>query len=424
MTTNSAGLLLGLTVGIALGFMATVAVAADPVTINVWSDTPRLPTFKAYQDAHPDVKLNITTIGDDMVAKLQLALRAHSEIPDVIFMADVNYAAQLSTRRADYLMDLTDKVSKDMQAEFYPNSNVPCMINGKLMCLRNDMAHMLIWYDKPQLDTLGVTVPTTWEEFEKTGTALAKQGLVVGSGTEPTEIMNMLVSDGCDVALPDLAKPDTLKIDLTTEACKKPAEMIDRMVAAGALSKSGVFEPAFINLAKAGKVPMMLGPTWFAEFVVKPTYQWKPKTLADALPPKWADQKQPSTWSWGGGTYGGWKDTKHSKEVVDLLTWVATNVDSQKNAVTMPADKPASIAWGEKLKTDGYYAADNIFDIELQAAQFGNPGYGTIRVGVTNAIAKVVTPQIANGGKLVDLLPALQQELTNDARVQGYTIEK
>jgi multiple sugar transport system substrate-binding protein len=423
MTNGLTGRALGLAGALVL-VAAGAAVAADPVALTVWSDTPRLPTFAAYQKAHPDVKLDVVTIGDDMVAKLQLALRAKSQIPDVIFMADVNFASMLATRRANYLMDLTNAVPKDIQDGFYPNANVPCMINGKLMCLRNDMAHMLIWYDKPLLDKLGVQVPTTWEEFEKVGNELAKEGYVVGSGTEPTEIMNMLVSDGCDVALPDPDKADTLKIDLTADACKKPAEMIDRMVASGALAKSGVFEPAFINLAKAGKVPLILGPTWFAEFVIKPTYQWKPKTLADALPPKWSDQQQPSTWSWGGGTYGGWKDTKHPKEVVDLLTWVATNVDSQKEAVTMPAYKPASIAWGEKLKSDGYYATDNIFDIELKAADYGNPGYGTIRVGVTNAIAKVVTPEIANGKKLVDLLPALQQELTNDAKVNGYQVEK
>jgi ABC-type glycerol-3-phosphate transport system substrate-binding protein len=422
MRTDLAGKLLGLVGGLGLALMANAAVA-DPVTINVWSDTPRLPTFAAYQAAHPDIKLNITTIGDDLVAKLQLALRARSQVPDVIFMADVNYAAMLSNRRADYLMDLTTAVPADKQAEFYPNSNVPCMINGKLMCLRNDMAHMIIWYNKPLLDKLNVQVPTTWEDFEKVGGDLAKQGYVVGSGTEPTEIMNMLVSDGCDVALPDASKPDTLKIDLTTDACKKPAAMIDRMIAAGSLAKSGPFEPAYINLAKSGKVALMLGPTWFAEFVIKPTYLWPAKELADALPPKWSDQTQPSTWSWGGGTYGGWKGTQHPKEVVDLLTWVATDVNSQKNAVTMPADKPASIAWGEKLKTDGYYATDNVFDIELQAAEFGNPGYGTLRLGVTDAIAKVVTPQLASGGKLVDLLPALQQELTNGAKVAGYQVE-
>ena len=423
MKTGIAGWLGGLALGLGC---AVSAFAADPVTLSVWSDTPRLPTFDAYQKAHPDVKLNVTTIApDQLVAKIQLALRAKSDIPDVIFMADVNYAAMLSTRRADYLMDLTSSVSKDKQDEFYPNANVPCMINGKLMCLRNDMAHMVTWYNKPLLEKLGKQVPASWEDFEKLGADLAalKQGYILGSGTEPVPLINMMVSDGCDLGIPDLTKPDTIKIDLTTDACKKPAQMIDNMLANGSLAKFGPFDPAYINMAKDGKLVLTLGPTWFAEFVIKPTYAWPAKQLAAALPPKWDDQKQPSTWSWGGGTYGGWKDSKHPKEVVDVLTWVATNVDSQKNAVTMPADKPASIAWGAKLKSDGYYASDDVFDVELKAADYGNPGYGTLRFSPADAVAKVVAPQLANGGKFVDLLPTLQQELVNGAKVAGYQVE-
>jgi len=425
MKTGFAGRLLGLAAGLAIGLLSTAAFADDPVQLTVWSDTVRLPTFAAYQAAHPNVKLNVVTVGDGLVSKLQIALRAKSNVPDAIFMADVNNAALLATRQTNYLMDLTSAVPADKQAEFYPNANVPCMINGKLMCLRNDMAHFIIWYNKPQLDKLGFKVPTTWGEFEKLGSDLValKQGYFLGSGTEPYPLMDMLVSAGCDLALPDPAKADTLKIDLTTDACKKPAEMVDRMLANGSLSKFSTFEPAFIQQASAGKLVLLLGSTWFAEYVIKPTYKFPEKVLANALPPKWDDQQQPSTWSWGGGTFGGWKDSKNPKELVDLLTWVATNVDSQKNAVTMPADKPASIAWGEKLKSDGYYATDNIFDVMLQAAAFGNPGYGTLRVNVGDAVAKVVTPQLSNGSKLVDLLPALQQELTNSARVNGYQVE-
>jgi len=341
----------------------------------------------------------------------------------VIFMPIINYPAQLSTRATNYLMDLTTLVPADKQAEFYPNSNVPCMVNGKLLCLRNDMAHFVIWYDKPLFEKLGVQVPTTWEDFEKLGGDLAKQGYVVGSGTEPVDVMNMLVSDGCHLALPDPKKDDTLQLDLTTDSCKKPAEMIDRMLASGALAKIGVFEPAFIDMAKNGKLAMSLGPTWFGPTFIKPTYEWAPKTLAAALPPKWSDQQQPSTWSWGGGTYGGWKDTKYPQQVLDIVTWMATNVDVQKTATTMSADKPASIAWGEQIKSDGYFADDNVFDTLLQAANFGNPGYGTLRIDVAAAIAKVVTPQLASGSKLVDLLPALQQEITNNAKVAGYQLE-
>lgn len=150
--------------GIALSLVAGGAFAADPVTLNVWSDTPRLDMFELYGKTHDNVKLNVTTVApENLIAKIQLAMQAKSEIPDVIFMADIGYTAELSTRRSNYLMDLTDKVPQALQDEFFPNGNSPCHVNGKLLCLRNDLAHDIVWYDKSAMDALGKQLPTTWK---------------------------------------------------------------------------------------------------------------------------------------------------------------------------------------------------------------------------------------------------------------------
>ncbi len=398
--------------------------AADPVTLNVWSDTPRLAMFDLYDKTHDNVALNVTTVAPaDLIAKLQLALQAKSEIPDVIFMSDIGYTAQLSTRRSNYLMDLTDKVPQALQDEFYPNGNSPCHVNGKLLCLRNDLAHMIVWYDKTAMDALGKPVPTTWEEFEALGADLGPKGYVLGSGVEAFPLLSMLVSDGCDIAMPVEGKEDTVKIDLSTEKCLKPARLVDAMIKNGSLAKVGPFEPDFVNLAKTGKVPLIVGPTWFGEYVIKPTYEWPAGHLAAALPLKWADQSQPLTWSWGGGTYGGWKDTKHPAEVVDLIEWMATDVANQTNAVTLPAHKPSSIAWGARLKADAYYADPNVFDVEVKAAEYSHPGYASLRFSVSDAIAKVVVQGLSSGQTVESALPALQTELTNLAKLAGYQVE-
>ncbi|MDB5539487.1 MAG: hypothetical protein JWQ89_1214 [Devosia sp.] len=410
--------------GLGLGLMAGAAMAQDAVTLNVWSDTPRLTMFDLYDKTHDNVTLNVTTVAPaDLIAKIQLALQAKSEIPDVIFMSDIGYTAQLSTRRSNYLMDLTDKVPQALQDEFYPNGNSPCHVNGKLLCLRNDLAHDIVWYDKPLMEQLGKTLPTTWEEFQKLGEELGPQGYVLGSATESGLLQAFLVSDGCDLAMPVEGKEDTLKIDLTTDKCLKPARLIDAMVANGSLSKSGVFEPDFVNLAKGGKVPLMVGPTWFGEYVIKPTYEWAPGKLADALPLKWDDQTQPLTWSWGGGTYGGWKDTPHPAEVVDLIQWMATDVANQTNAVTLPAHQPSSLAWGARLKADAYYATPDVFDVQVAAAAYSHPGYTSLRIIVADAIAKIVTQSVATGGTVEAALPALQTELVNLAKLNGYQVE-
>ncbi|MDB5537768.1 MAG: hypothetical protein JWQ65_2643 [Devosia sp.] len=410
--------------GMMLGATAGVASAQDAVTLNVWSDTPRLTMFDLYDKTHDAVTLNVTTVAPaDLIAKIQLALQAKSEIPDVIFMSDIGYTAQLSTRRSNYLLDLTDKVPQALQDEFYPNGNSPCHVNGKLLCLRNDLAHMIVWYDKSAMEALGKPIPTTWEEFQALGAELGPQGYVLGSGVESAVLQSYLVSDGCDLVMPVEGKPDTVKIDLTTEKCLKPARMVDTMIANGSLSKVGTFEPDFVNLAKTGKVPLMVGPTWFGEYVIKPTYELPAGKLVAALPLKWDDQSQPLTWSWGGGTYGGWKDTAHPAEVVDLITWMATDVANQTAAVTLPAHRPSAEAWGARLKADSYYASPDVFDVEVAAAAFSHPGYTSLRFVVADAIAKVVVQGLSGGGTVEGSLPALQAELTNLAKLNGYTVE-
>jgi ABC-type glycerol-3-phosphate transport system substrate-binding protein len=410
--------------GLGLALLAGSAMAQEQVTLNVWSDTPRLAMFDLYDQTHDDVTLNVTTVAPaDLIAKIQLALQARSEIPDVIFMSGIDVAAQLSTRRSNYLMELTDKVPQALQDEYFTNGNSPCWINGKLLCMRNDLAHMIVWYDKPAMEALGKAVPTTWEEFQKLGEELGPQGYALGTGVESFPLYSYLVSDGCDLAMPVEGKEDTLKIDLTTEQCLKPARMVDAMIANGSLTKVGPFEPDFVALAKAGKVPLMIGPTWFGEYVIKPTYEWEAGKLAAALPLKWEDQSQPLTWSWGGGTYGAWKDSAHPDEAVALVTWMATDVANQTNAVTLPAHRPSAEAWGERLEADSYYADPNVFQVEADSAQYSHPGYVALRIDVAGAIAKVVSQSVASGGTVEAALPALQQELTNLARLNGYTVE-
>lgn len=402
----------------------TGAMAQDVITLNVWSDTPRLDAFAAYDASHDNIILNVVTVAPaDLVTKLQLAMQAGSEIPDIIFMGDIGFSAQLSTRRSDYLMDLTDVVPQALLDEFYLNANAPCYINGTLLCLRNDIAHMITWYNEPQLTELGFSPPTTWDEFAALGAELGPQGYVLGSGVEPYPLLAFLVSDGCAIAMPVAGAEDTLSIDLTTESCLRPARMVDAMLANGSLSRVGPFDPAFVELAIAGKVPLIIGPTWFGEYVIKPTYTLAPGLLAATLPPRWDDQDQPLTWSWGGGTFGGWKDTPYPAEMVDLLIWMASDIANQTTAVTLPAHGPSAIAWGANLNADGYYANDGVFAAMVDSAPFSHPLYTSIRIDVTGAIAKTLVPAIAAGQTIESALPALQEELINLAELNGYTVE-
>ena len=184
------------------------------------------------------------------------------------------------------------------------------------------------------------------------------------------------------MVMPVEGKEDTVKIDLATDKLPQARPHGRRHARQRQPRQGRPFEPDFVNLAKTGKVPLMIGPTWFGEYVIKPTYEWPAGKLAAAAPLKWDDQSEPLTWSWGGGTYGGWKDTAHPAEVVDLVTWMATDVANQTEAVTLPAHRPSAEAWGKRLKDDAYYADPNVFDVEADAAKHSHPGYVSLRFSV------------------------------------------
>lgn len=421
MKTKFKSIVLGLT-----GAMFAFGAAAEDVKLLVWGDPVREPFYQAFADTKEGVDIEMVSVSNqELITKLQLALRSGEGIPDAIFMADVNFAAQLSTRRADYLMELNEKIDASIVDGFYPTSLAPCQkANGSLICLRNDVAHFMLWYNKPLMDELGLSIPTTWEEYEAVGAAAAANdsGIMSGVAAQHIPLMNYLMSHGCNVAIPMKDDPETLKINATAPQCVEAAQMVDRMLANGSLSRTGAFDPEFKEAAKNNKLLMILGPTWFGEYIFKNQYEFAEGMTGVAPPPRREAEDQPLAWSWGGGVWGGWKDTKHSELVVELLKFVTTNEDINRTAVTMPAYQAASVPWGEELISKGYYASDDAFDQMDKSASFGHPGYASLRIDSRASFNKALVTDLANGATLESLLPQLQEEFVNAAKLARYKV--
>jgi len=411
---------------LATSAVATSSAFADDVKLTVWSDTARVEVFERYDALDNGVSLDIVTVAvPDVVSKLQLALQAGSEVPDVVWLSGTDMASQLSTRNTNFMMDLSDQVSQDVLDEFLPAANDPCRVNGKLLCLRNDLAHMVLWYNKETVASLGVDVPNTWQEFGAVGAKLSAmgEGYVLGSAAQPALLNIHLNSMGCSVGVPVAGKKDVMKVDLSSDECLEGVAILDGMIADGSLSSFGPWDPEFTEAAKAGKLPMFVGPSWYGEYVLRTTYEVPEGQLTAAVPPKMEGADAPVTWSWGGGAYGAFKDTPHAKEAVDLVVWATADTDNQSKAVTMPAHAASVDLWAAGLKDSGYYADDAWLAAMNEAAAYNRPGYGSSRIDATAATSKVVIPALADGKTLAETLPALADELKNLAQLNGYTVE-
>ncbi|XUL86249.1 ABC transporter substrate-binding protein [Streptomyces galilaeus] len=398
--------------------------------ITVWADSTRLPSVQAYQKSHPDVKMKIVTYdgGADgstyLQSKVQLFDRTGSGWPDVVFgnPTDVTWASEATKPGArPFAAPLDEKLVPQSTLDgFAKGSLTPCQFGGHTYCMRNDIAQVLLWYNKSLMDKWGYTVPTTWQEYEALGKKVAKEhpGYLVGSVGDTNSHESYFWSGQCPAF--NLVKPDTLRTDLADPKCTRMATLLDNLISAKAIATQGFFSQGFAKNS-GSKVLMAYGPSWYGQYLFKAGFKTPAKQIAAAPPLAWEGESTTATGNVGGGV---WMVSSHSanlKASSDLVTWLTTSDANQATAPTYPAYTQAAKAWLANPANKDYFANDVSGPFE-QAANEVWTGWSNTKFSDSTAWSSVVLPALTAGKSLTETLPAWQQEIAGEARTQGYKV--
>ncbi|GHJ41491.1 ABC transporter substrate-binding protein [Streptomyces sp. TS71-3] len=399
--------------------------------ITVWTDSTRLPSVQKYQKAHPGVKMNVVTYdgGADgstyLQTKVQLFDRVGKGWPDVVFGTpnDTTWASQPTKPGANPFAAPVDEDGLVPQATlngFAKGSLTPCQYGGHTYCLRNDIAQVVLWYNKKLMDEWGYQVPTTWPQYEALGRKAAKEhpGYLVGSVGDTNSQESYFWSSQCPAF--DQTRPGTLRVDLSDSRCTRMSSLLDGLISAKAVSKQGFFSQGFAKNS-GNKVLAAVGPSWYGQYLFKTAFGIPAKQMAAAAPLTWPGDKAPATGNVGGGV---WMVSSHSanlKASADLTTWLTTSNDNQASAPTYPAYAPAAKAWLGNPANSEYFADDVSGPFE-KAAQSVWTGWATTKFSDATAWSGVVLPALTAGHSLTSTLPAWQKSISDEARAHGYRV--
>ncbi|MEU9444512.1 extracellular solute-binding protein [Streptomyces sp. NPDC048304] len=402
----------------------------DGSQITVWADSTRLPSVQAYQKSHPNVKMKIVTYdgGADgstyLQTKVQLFDRTASGWPDVVFGSptDVTWASEPTKPGAQpFAAPLDDKLVPQSTLDgFAKGSLAPCQFNGHTYCLRNDIAQVVLWYNKTLMDKWGYKVPTTWEDYEALGKQVAKDhpGYLVGSVGDTNSHESYFWSGRCPAF--SLTKPDTLRSALQDPNCTRMAKLLDGLISAKAVTTKGFFSQGFAK-DSGSKVLMAYGPSWYGQYLFKAAFKAPAKQIAAASPLTWKGETTAATGNVGGGV---WMVSSHSanlKASTDLATWLTTSDENQASAPTYPAYTKAAQAWLANPANSGYFANDVSKPFQ-EAANEVWTGWSNTKFPDATAWSSVVLPALTSGKTLTSTLPAWQQEISNEAKAHGYRV--
>lgn len=397
--------------------------------ISVWVDASRGPAVDAFEEAYPDVKLDVETYdgGADGSGSFQTRIEAFNQAgsgwPDVVFSTQNNDAAWASQGTEPFAAPVDKGLFDESFLDgFTKGALAPLTVDGTVYGLRNDLATTVTWYDKALMDQFGYTPPTTWEEYEALGKKVATEhpGYIVGGigdswtpeayfwgGKAP---MNTVT--GADQFSADASDPKTVAM----------AKVLDSLSDAGALAQESVFSPDFLQ-KYTGKVLMLPGPVWYsgALFSNPDSLNAKAGTVAAGLPLAW-EGEDAAAGNVGGGT---WFISQHSANLEaakKFLEFVTSDERYQVDLASgLPAYQAAADKWLAKQAEAGFFADDFAANVSAASAQVWD-GWGYPRFSQEAVWAKTVTPKLAEGDSLVDLLPTWEKALKNEAQANGYKV--
>lgn len=124
---------------------------------------------KAYEEEHPNVKIEVEVIGDDYYDVLKTKASS-GDMPDVFMTAGYN---EIVTYK-DYVTDLSDQAFVGQIAD----GAVECVsLDGKVVGLPVQMSGNGIVYNKKIFEENGLSVPTTLSELEQVCETLQAKGI-------------------------------------------------------------------------------------------------------------------------------------------------------------------------------------------------------------------------------------------------------
>lgn len=335
------------------GTTSTAPATDANAEVEIWIDAAREEAAGKFIDQFPDkgklVTLTTTDYGQ-LPQKILFWNNVGGGWPDASFGVP-QIVPLINDAAHSYLGDLTDFVDPKIVEGFAPGALQNCFDGGKLYCLRNDLAHFVLWYNATKVKELGVAIPETYEDLQATCSSLKQSNpdvqCVVGQDT--VSFINILVSAKCPFQ--QILGAGSIRINATHENCVKAAQYLDQMKNDGYYKLTNMWDAETSDLIKSDNWLFIPSSSWFGDYVIKGTY-YEPDDpafqgkIGVAPMPKWQGQDHPWVYWWGGAAWVMSRHTKNPQLTADFLIYMTTDVIKEQG--TYPAYVPAAEEW---LKT-------------------------------------------------------------------------
>ena len=320
-----------------LGALATAAAAAlimtgcapdagsagtadDPVELTYWAWAPNLDkVVDLWNEEHPEIQVTVNKQdgGDPAITKLLTAIKAGSGAPDLI---QAEYQKIPTLVASDALADLADAGASDIASEFPDGVWDSVTLGGDAVyAIPQDTGPMMFYYRDDIFQQLGLSVPTTWDEYAEVARAVHT--------ADPSKFLGTFSANdaGWFAGLAQQANSEWWSIDgdawgvgIDEEPTQKVADYWGGLVEEGVIDNKPMYTPEWNAGLNDGTQVGWLGAVWGPGVLSGNAADTAGLRKAAALP-NW-DASQPSNGNWGGSSTAVTSQSKNVEAAVEFAT--------------------------------------------------------------------------------------------------------
>ena len=383
-------------------FSVAESESAVKLVIGVEAGSPNIAFYKSIAPdytAQTGVEVEFVEMPHDNMHErfLQEAISQTGAID--IFNTDQPWVSEFASN--GYLTDLTGKLTEEEAADFYPAALEASSYNGALYSIPYFIHTPVVFYRTDLFEAAGLSVPTTWEEYEACAKALTDEatgvyGTIVEAkqaGEPVTHLVDWLYQAGADIV--DINNNVLINSDATKKVFNYLLKLMyeDKSVMPGSV---GYDCTDVHTLFMQGKVAMVKNWPYMFAMASDPEQSVVSDKFAVAVQPA-GENQQTAVWTWGFSISA---SSTHQQEAWDFIHWATSAEQLAKLGIANmnPVPRVSSL---EMVKADtslSQFVIDSI-DVMTQANSYGrnateNPSFPAIQTQLGVTLSQIMTQQL------------------------------
>ncbi|MHA7210419.1 ABC transporter substrate-binding protein [Arthrobacter sp. MDT1-65] len=419
----------GLTACSSSGGEAAPAAQEGPVDITFQSWVPNIDqAVDAYNASQDDVNVTLETITagpDGGYAKMLSAVQAGNPAD----VAQLGYDAIPDFLVNDALEDITEYVG-DQEDEFVPWQWETGVFNDSVYAVPQASGPLGQFYRKDVFDSLGITYPTTWDEYYEAAKKIRASDpdryITAFAFNQAPWLIGLSQQGGGNWFA---AENDAWTVTIDDDETLKVADFWQRMIDEDLVKIEADFSSEWNADIQNGNVVSWISGSW-ADAILRGTAPDTAGQWAVGAMPQWeAGENVSATWA-GGSASAVLKGSDHPREAAEFAAWLNSDPESVSILTSVGAGWPAiadtsSIA---SLQDDpevfAFYGGQDIWDVFAESDKSVDNTWKWPPLSSTlfASLSDNVKTAVESGTPLKDAYNSTQDDMTAALEDKGIAV--